>query len=73
MDDYNCSYSEDSSDLPLVSLASFYMEGVGIPLIGCFGIAGNIVTVWVIRWANQESPKTCYYHRRKVWILMPAW
>ena len=49
---YNCSSSEDPVSEPGAFLSSFYLEGVGIPLIGVFGIVGNIVTVSVMRWVN---------------------
>ena len=49
---YKCSSSEDPVAESDDSLSSFYLEGVGIPLIWGFGIVGNIVTVSVMRWVN---------------------
>ena len=46
---YNCSSSEDPVSEPGAFLSSFYLEGVGIPLIGGFGIVGNIGTVSVMK------------------------
>ena len=46
----NCTdFNRTSADL-FVFLSSFYLEGVGIPLVGVFGILGNMVSVMVLRW-----------------------
>ena len=46
----NCTdFNRTSADL-FVSLSSFSLEGVGIPLVGGLGILGNMVSVMVLRW-----------------------
>ena len=45
----NCTdFNRTKGDL-FASSFSIYLEGVGIPLVGGFGILGNIVSVMVLR------------------------
>ena len=44
----NC--TDHTSTDQFVSLSSFYLEDVGIPVVGGFGILGNILSVMVLRW-----------------------
>ena len=46
----NCSVTKSPEVSAIVYYSSVYLEGVGIPLVGTFGIIGNIVSVLVLRY-----------------------
>ena len=50
MADDNCSVTTSADNSAIVYYSSVYLEGVGIPFVGTFGIIGNIVSVFVLRY-----------------------